>query len=168
MAAKPKEYKRLNRAVPVAEALSGALDPALRKRGFASRDLVTHWTSIVPPPYDGCSRPDKLSWPRGERRAEGGVLYLRCAPAQRLALQHEGPRVAAAINSYFGFAVVSEVRISPNPFQVEPSQPRVAAQAGKAAEAAASLAVSGIADPEFRAALEQLGRGVLSGRKERP
>ena len=34
MADKPKEAKRRNRAVDMAEALSGALDPVLKKRGF--------------------------------------------------------------------------------------------------------------------------------------
>ena len=74
------EPKRRNRTVSVADALSGALDPVLKKRGFASRDILAHWTVIAPAPYDKVAIPDKLTWPRGERSAEGATLYLRCMP----------------------------------------------------------------------------------------
>ena len=53
MAEKPKgdePPKRLNRTVSVSEALGAALDPVLKKRGFASRDILTHWGRWRPPP----------------------------------------------------------------------------------------------------------------------
>ncbi|MHB1110603.1 MAG: DUF721 domain-containing protein, partial [Devosia sp.] len=118
MAAKTKEDdtpRRLNRVVGVAEALSKALDPALRKRGFASRDIITHWAAMAPAPYDKVALPDRLSWPRGERGAEGATLYLRCVPGHALALSHEGPLIAAAINRYFGYVLVGAVRLSAEP-----------------------------------------------------
>src|SRR5437588_348243 len=109
MAEKPektKEPKRLNRAVGIGEALNGALDPALKRRGFASRDIVTHWTAIAPAPYDKLAIPDKLVWPRGERSAQGATLYLRCVEGHALMLTHEAPRIAASINRYFGYVLV--------------------------------------------------------------
>ena len=88
MAVKPRdgaEPKRLNRAVGVGEALQKVLDPALRKRGFAGRDIITHWAAMAPAPYDRIAAPDRLAWPRGQRTAEGATLYLRCHPGHALA-----------------------------------------------------------------------------------
>ena len=114
-----KPVKRLNRAVGVGEALHGVLDSALRKRGFATRDLITRWATIAPKPYDRVAVPDQLKWPRGASH-EGATLFLRCAESQRLALSHEGPLVAAAVNRYFGYFLVREVAVG------EPVQPRFA------------------------------------------
>ena len=61
---------------------------------------------MAPKPYDKVAVPDRLSWPRGERSAEGATLYLRCAPGHALALQHEGQQIAAAVNRYFGYVLV--------------------------------------------------------------
>ncbi|HLV84673.1 MAG TPA: hypothetical protein VKY62_12960, partial [Devosia sp.] len=67
------EPKRRNRTMSVADVLAGALDPVLKKRGFASRDIIAHWSVMAPKPYDEVAIPDKLSWPRGERSAEGAT-----------------------------------------------------------------------------------------------
>ena len=86
--AEPAEPKRLNRAVGVAEALGGVLDSALRKRGFATRDILANWAAMAPKPYDKVAMPAELKWPRGAGH-EGATLFLRCAESQRLALAHE-------------------------------------------------------------------------------
>ena len=86
--------KRLNRAVGVAEALGGVLDSALKKRGFATRDILANWPAMAPKPYDKVALPAELKWPRGAGH-EGATLYLRCAESQRLALAHEAPMIAA-------------------------------------------------------------------------
>ncbi len=130
MADKPKAKakedvppKRLNRAVGVGEALGKVLDPALKKRGFATRDIVSHWGAMAPTPYDRMARPDKLSWPRGENGAEGAVLHVSCHPGHALALAHEGQKVAASINRYFGYFLVGQVRLSATPFAIEDKLP---------------------------------------------
>src|SRR5215217_9637242 len=112
----PPEPKRRNRTIVIADVLSGALDPVLKKRGFASRDIITHWSVMAPKPYDTVAIPDKLTWPRGERSAEGATLLLRCVPGHALAISHEGDKIAAAINRYFGFVLVGAVRLSAEPF----------------------------------------------------
>jgi hypothetical protein len=48
----PAEPKRLNRTVGVSEALSHVLDSALKKRGFATRDILANWAAMAPKPYD--------------------------------------------------------------------------------------------------------------------
>jgi hypothetical protein len=151
--------------VGAGEALQKALDPVFRKRGFASRDLVAHWRAMAPTPYDQVAAPDRLAWPRGERTAGGATLYLRCAAGHALALAHEGPMVAAAINRYFGYVLVGAVRLSAEPFvplKREPDLP----EAPPPVPAAVESAVGGVADDGVRDALRRLGRGIMgkSGR----
>lgn len=163
MAAKTKQDeppKRLNRVVGAGEALQRALDPSFRKRGFASRDLLSRWASMAPPPYDRVAAPDKLTWPRGERSAEGATLYLRCAPGHALALQHEGARIAAAVNRYFGYVLVREVRISAEP--LDAGTPVASAHPTAApSHPGVDSAVAGVADDGLRDALRRLGRGIM-------
>lgn len=156
--------KRLNRAVSVSEALGRALDPALRKRGFASRDLLEHWGAMAPSPYDKVARPDKLNWPRGERGVEGAVLHLSCHPGHALALAHEGERVVAAINRYFGYLLVGEVRLSATPFITAEAPPIPAPALGEAARAAVERGVEAVEDPGLRDALRDLGLAIARRR----
>ncbi len=167
MAAKGKTDKaprRVNRAVGVAEALSGVLDAALRKRGFATRDLITHWASIAPKPYDRVAVPDQLKWPRGAGH-EGATLLLRCAEGQRLALSHEGPLVAAAVNRYFGYFLVREVKLSISPFS--PGSAPEAKDQSLPADAARQTdeAVAEVADPGLKEALRTLGEQMLKKKR---
>jgi len=162
MAEMDKQSKRRNKAVALGDALGKTLDPVLRKRGFASRDLLDRWDDVVPAPFNTNSAPEKLTWPRGERAAEGAVLHVRCADGHRLALQHEAPRVAAAINRYFGYVLVAELRLSIAPFtpgsapvpQIDPQPTPETAQAVK-------QAVAEIENESLRAALQRLGLGVM-------
>jgi hypothetical protein len=153
------EPRRLNRVVGAGEALQRTLDPVFRKRGFASRDLITHWAAMAPPPYDRFTAPERLAWPRGERQAGGAVLYLRCAEGHAVALQHEAPLIAKAINRYFGYVLVSAVRLSPAPFtnaavQADPRAPTLPA------DPAIDAAVASVADDRLRDALRRLGQAI--------
>ncbi|MEO6015204.1 MAG: DciA family protein [Devosia sp.] len=160
-AKEPEEPKRLNRTVGVAEALGGVLDSALKRRGFATRDILIHWPTIAPRPYDQSAMPEELKWPRGAGH-EGATLYLRCAEGHRLALAHEGPLIAAAVNRYFGYFLVRDVKLSIEPFrrgsaakaQAKVTLPEVAKHADQA--------VAEVQDPALKDALKGLGEAVFS------
>lgn len=162
----PAEPRRLNRVVGAGEALGRVLDEALRRRGFASRDLITNWRAMAPKPWDELARPDRLAWPRGARGTEGATLYLRCAPGQQLALAHEGQAIAATINRYFGYVLVGAVRMSAEPLVPE-AQGRARAPAEPDAETGARIekTVANVEDEGVRAALRGLGR-KLTARNE--
>lgn len=158
---KPKD-KRANRTLGLSEAISGAIDPVFRKRGFASRDIITNWASIAPVPYDKVAIPDKLMWPRGKAGAEGAILFLRCAESHRLGLAHEGAAVAAAINRYFGYVLVGAVKLSAEPFTPgsgikgdKRDEPRPETRR------AVNEAIAGVEDEGIREALRRLGHGLL-------
>ncbi len=161
-----KPAKRLNRAVGVAEALTGVLDSALRKRGFATRDLITHWAAIAPKPYDRVAVPDQLKWPRGAGH-EGATLFLRCAESQRLALSHEGPLVAAAVNRYFGYFLVREVKLSVSPFSRGSAPPADDPMPSPDVVRRAGEAVAEVADPGLKEALRSLGAQMMAKKKRR-
>jgi hypothetical protein len=158
---KPQEPPRRNRAIGAGEAVMPALDAALKKRGFATRDLITSWRAMAPAPYDQVAVPDKLVWPRGERGAEGATLYLRCVPAHALALSHEGSLIAAAVNRYFGYLLVTSVRLAAMPLIKDaPAKPPPALPDNPTA---VSEAVAGVEDEGLKAALAKLGAGVFRG-----
>lgn len=160
MAVKKTADKRRNRVVPLAEAMAGMLDPALKKRGFASRDLLAHWSSMAPAPYDRVTMPDRLTWPRGDKGAEGATLYLRCMAGHQLALAHEGARVAAAINRYYGYLLVGSVRLSSTPMAEPPALAPARPKASPEALARIDARLDAVQDDGLREALRLLGEGV--------
>jgi hypothetical protein len=138
------------------------LDPALKKRGFAGRDIITHWSAMAPAPYDKVTVPDKLVWPRGASGAEGATLYLRCAPGHALALAHEGGPIAAAVNRYFGYVLVGHVRLSASPFMPHSAAlPQTERKPDPVLVASVTSAVDKVADDGVRQALRQLGEAVI-------
>lgn len=152
--------RHLNRAVGVGEALGSVLDPALKKRGFATRDIISHWSAMAPAPYDRMARPDKLGWPRGEKGAEGAVLHLSCHPGHALALAHEGQKVAAAINRYFGYFLVGQIRLSATPFEIEEKLPETVPALPEVTRARIGRTVERVQDPAVREALRELGQAL--------
>lgn len=166
MAGKRAPDKRLNRAVSVAEAAAGALDPVLRKRGFASRDIIAHWAAMAPAPYDRVAMPDRLSWPRGQKEG-GATLYLRCQGGHQLALAHEGQRVASAVNRYFGYVLVGEVRLSATPMATAPAAAPPERPPDARAVARIDARLAEIEDDGLRGALRQLGLGIAARGKRR-
>jgi hypothetical protein len=157
------EPKRLNRVVGVSEALSKVLDAALKKRGFATRDILSKWPVIAPKPYDLVARPDQLKWPRGAGH-EGATLYLRCAQGHALALSHEGPMIAAAVNRYFGYFLVKEVRLSVEPFAAVVPPPKAEGVAPEVSRDAGA-AVAEVDDPGLKDALRGLGEALMSRKR---
>lgn len=160
----PAEPRRLNRTVGVAEALGGVLDSVLKKRGFATRDILANWAAMAPKPYDKAAMPAELKWPRGAGH-EGATLYLRCAEGQRLALAHEGPLIASAVNRYFGYFLVREVKLSAEPFMRSSGQKPQAKATSPEVTEHADQAVATVEDPALKDALKALGEAVLAKRR---
>ncbi|WP_164730580.1 DUF721 domain-containing protein [Pelagibacterium montanilacus] len=167
MAAKSPPPKRRNRTVQLGDMIGSALDPALKRRGFASRDLIARWPAIAPTPWDQIAMPDRLTWPRRDRPdPEGAVLYLRCVEGHALALAHEGPAIAAAINRYFGYLLVSTVRSATTPFDGAVPAPAAPPPAlPRETEEMIRTTLAPVEDPDLKAALERLGTGMAHHRR---
>jgi hypothetical protein len=152
---------------PLADVIGRALEPACRRRGFATVDLVAHWPDIVGAAYAESTAPERLSWPRRppglDDDGEPALLTVRCSGGTALRLTHELPMVIERINMFFGWRCVGRIRIVqlPVPRPERRRRPKPPSPTPDEAQAAAAAA-AGIADSGLRDAVERLGRAVLS------
>ena len=131
------------------------------KRGFATSEILTRWSDIVGDALARLSLPEKLSFPRG--KGEGGTLLIRVDGGAALELQHLEPVLIGRINRLCGFRAVARLRLvqGPLPQAVETAPDRPAPLAPEAVGRLEAL-LAATDDPELRAALDRLGRGVLA------
>jgi hypothetical protein len=144
------------RAVGIAVSKLAAPIVAKRGGGILVR-LKAEWAAIIGSDWAS------VTWPCALGR--DGVLKLRAASTAALELQHRAPLLIERINLFFGRSVVMRLALvqGPLPLDSSPSDaivPRLAA--GEVA--ALDEWLSGIADPELRAALGRLGHAVVGGR----
>ena len=137
---------------------------ALGKRGFGEAQLVTQWEAVIGAELAGKLSPERLSFPRGERR--NGTLRLRVASAFATEAQHLEPVLIERINAFFGYGAVGRLAfVQGPPLTAAPTPPplrRLSAEEQRAIDAR----VAGVADPELRAALARLGSAVAGSRRE--
>ncbi len=166
--------KRGGRAKGVGELVGKLIDPALKKRGFASRDILENWQIIAPPPYNRTTIPDRLKWPRNKAGSDGALLYLRCIEGERMALSHDHERITEAVNRYFGYVLVQTIKLSNQPFPdqnaTDPNNGgRSDGQMNMTPEANGKIEklVQGVEDSELKQALRELGQGLFNKNKQK-
>ena len=155
---------------PLADLIGGVLEPACRKRGFATADLISLWPDIVGERYGETTQPEALHWPRrrdgaGDAPPDPATLVVRCDGPSALFLQHELPQVIQRINMFFGWAAVGRIKIVQKPLTPRPQReiPRLRAlDAGEEAELKDRL--TGVEETPLRAALDRLGRAIIARR----
>lgn len=153
---------------PIADLVGRAIDPACRRRGFASSELVTLWPELVGTEVAEGSRPEKLVWPR--RRGEAGegepaTLMVSADGPTALILTHAGPQLVERLNAFLGWRAIARIRVEQNFRPPPPSPVRRRTRPLAPEEAAAVTACAdGIANGGLRQAIERLGRAVLSSR----
>ncbi len=160
-----KKPKRLNRTTSINDVINKAIDPVLKKRGFANRDIITNWQNFAPAPYDKVAMPERLEWKRGKAGEEGATLYLRCAPSHALALSHESTKIAATINRYFGYILIGKIKLSLEPFSPHSSK-IIDKQKTPSKEVIKKInqEISDVKDNELKQALYQLGINLKSNK----
>jgi hypothetical protein len=133
---------------------------ALGKRGFAEAQLVAQWPAIIGESLAEGVTPDRLSFPRGERRE--GVLHLRVAPGLALEVQHREPVLVERINAFFGYRAVARLALKQGP-PAHAAAPLPPQRRPLKNEERQSLdqRLQGIEDAGLKAALERLGEAVL-------
>jgi hypothetical protein len=150
---------------PIADLVGRAIDPVCRRRGFASSELLTLWPELVGQEVAEGSRPEKLLWPR--RRGEAGegepaTLLVAADGPTALIFIHAGPQLVERLNAFLGWRAIARIRVEQT-FRPAPPPVRPKRRAIAPAEAAAVAArAGGIGDASLRAAVERLGRAVLS------
>ncbi len=153
------------RARPLADLVVAAIDPVLARQGFSEADLILHWDDVVGEPLASGSRPIKLQWPprppagQIDGSLRPATLVVRVEGAFALELQHRADQVLARINAHLGWRCVGKLALRQGPVE-RPATARRRKVPGAAAIAAASDAVTGIADDALRVALVRLGAQV--------
>ncbi|VAW07469.1 hypothetical protein MNBD_ALPHA01-1020 [hydrothermal vent metagenome] len=149
----------------VAEAATYASNRAFRRYGFSQREIVARWADIVGPALADCSLPERLTFPRDEKR--GGSLYIRVQGSMAPELQHFEPMVIERINSYYGYPAVERLvyRHGPVPLRRRKTR-RPAPQLTDSQKKQLTTRLQAVTNPELSQALYRLGSEVVSS--ERP
>ena len=154
---KPTMQIRKRGPEPMARHALGLLKGHLAKRGFAQVELVTRWPEIAGADLSVHCVPHKFS----VTASGAAVLSLLADDRAALELQHQTPKLIEKINRYFGYAVVSRIKVVageiPKP-RVRPALRRLTA----GEESELSAWTSQVEDPELREALTRLGRNALA------
>ena len=132
----------------------------LGKHGFGEAQLVAQWPAIIGEDIAKGASPEKLSFPRGERR--DGTLHLRVAPGLALEIQHREPVLLERINAFFGYRAVARLALRQGPpARAAASRPEPPRPLATEERQALDQTVAPVADPELRAALARLGTAVI-------
>lgn len=153
------ERPRGGRARAVSEMLPDIGRAAYRKFGFVQSSVVSRWAEIVGDRYADVSTPESIRFPKGERI--NGVLTLAVSGAHAPMMQHVAPEIIERVNRFFGYSAVARLAFQ-QASGVKPRvrQPVAAPPPPVPLELGESLRT--IADPELRAVLESLARGVAA------
>ena len=154
------EPARSKRPRAVSDMLPSAGGAAFRRFGFVQSSVVSRWREIVGERYAGVSSPESIRFPPGKR--SGGVLNLVVEGAHATMMQHVAPAIAERVNVFFGYPAVARVAIRQGNVQAAKSRPRPAPPSLRPIPAELGDSLRGIADPELRAVLESLARGVAA------
>jgi hypothetical protein len=152
------EPPRSRRARPVSEMLPAVGGASFRRFGFVQSSIVTRWREIVGERYARVSSPESIRFPPGKRSA--GVLTLVVEGAHAPMMQHVAPVIVERVNRFFGYAAVERVHFRQGLVQVEKTKARQAPPSLRAIPVELGDSLRAIADPELRACLESLARGL--------
>jgi hypothetical protein len=133
---------------------------AFRRFGFVQHSIVARWPEIIGERYARVTAPESIRFPPG--RKSQGVLNLTVEGAHAAMIQHVVPEIVERVNRFFGYPAVERVTFRQG--KVVPPAASLAKQAPLApvpADLGDSLRAVG--DPELRAVLESLARGLSSG-----
>lgn len=150
-----------------ASVLTDQIRRAGESRGFAVSRLLTHWAEIAGQDIATVARPVNVTYARG---GFGATLTILTTGAQAPMLEMQKEKLREKVNAVYGYNAISRVRITqtaPTGFAegqarfepvkaagIPPADPQKVAQAAEAARP--------IDNEDLRAALERLGRNVLS------
>lgn len=156
--------------VQISEIANSVLDPVLARRAGINTTLLGMWDDIVGPDFAGCTRPEKIKWPRRASQDDSflpGTLTIACEGARALFLAHSQDQLIQRLNSIFGFPAVDRVKIVQKPVSDTSRRLKTAPELPQADKKRLADMVSDIEDPKLREALTRLGKGVLGTTKGR-
>jgi hypothetical protein len=158
---KQPEAPRSRRARSVSDLLPNAGGAAFRRFGFVQSSIVSRWGEIVGVRYAVVSFPESIRFPHGKKSA--GVLTLVVEGAHAPMMQHVAPTIIDRVNLFFGYPAVERVSFRQGIVHAARARPRKAPPSLRPIPADLGDSLRHIVDPELRACLESLARGLSTG-----
>jgi len=155
------EPARSRRSRAVSDLLPDAGGAAFRRFGFVQSSIVSRWREIVGDRYAAVSSPDSIRFPQGKKSR--GVLTLVVEGAHAPLMQHVAPTIVERVNHFFGYPAVERVSFRQGSVQGRGAKPRAAPPSLRPIPAELGDSLREVADPELRACLESLARGLADG-----
>lgn len=152
--------ERTRRVRSVGDMLPQVGHAAFRRFGFVQSSVVSRWREIVGERYAKVSAPESIRFPPGKR--SDGVLTLVVEGAHAPMMQHVAPVIIERVNRFFGYAAVARVNVRQGLVKVAEKKARTAPPSLRQIPAQLGDSLRPIADPELRAVLESLARGVAA------
>jgi len=152
------------RAKDVEELTFDVIEPGLNQLGLVGSTIIKNWAKIVGPALAQNTRPERVSFPPKTRTH--GTLHIKARQGFNTIIQHHNSEIIFRINSHFGFAAISDVRISKRFYEdLETTGKRATDKvlstrvlpAPEPSRRVLELTAK-IKDPEFKQAFEELGR----------
>ena len=158
-------------ARPIAEYAAKVLAPVIARRAAMTVDLLTAWPDIVGQQHADYTMPEKINWPRRSSDDDPfspGTLVVRCDGPRAVLIQHESQQLVERVNLFFGFHAIARIRLVQKPVtrMRREKTPRLP-EPGPEESRKLDKILNSIDDPQLRARLEKLGRGVMA-RKNSP
>jgi hypothetical protein len=157
-AAEPARSKRARQVSDLLPEVGGA---AFRRFGFVQSSIVSRWGEIVGPRYAAVSSPESIRFPPG--RKSSGVLTLVVEGAHAPMMQHVAPTIVERVNRFFGYPAVERISFRQGIVQAAKARSRPAPPSLRPIPAELGDSLREVVDPELRACLESLARGLGSG-----
>ncbi len=131
---------------------------AFRKFGFVQSSIISRWGEIVGERYAKASAPESIRFPMGKK--EQGTLTIVVSGAHAPMMQHVAPEIMERVNRFFGYAAVSKVTFRQGDVAKADAPILRPVPAPEPVDLGDSLRT--VADPELKAVLESLARGVAA------
>jgi hypothetical protein len=134
---------------------------AFRRFGFVQSSIVSRWGEIVGARYAAVSAPESIRFPPGQK--SGGTLTLVVEGAHAPMMQHVAPVIQERVNRFFGYEAVARISFRQGLVRTEKVKVRKAPPSLRPIPADLGESLREVVDPELRACLESLARGLSSG-----
>ena len=162
-AARPYQRPRGGPAKAIADLMPQIGRTAFRRFGFVQSSVVTRWPEIVGDIHARVCAPEMIRFPPGEK--SDGILELVVTPAHASLIQHVIPEIMERVNRFFGYRAVARVKLRQGVVKPPADTGTVKAQPTappslKPIPMELGAGLRDIGDPELRAVLESLARGI--------
>jgi hypothetical protein len=147
---------------PMAAIVPRTTRKALGGKGLAFGTLALDWVEIAGPDLGARTLPEKLAFPKGQRR--DATLTVRAGSSAALEVQHMQTVLLERINTHFGYSAVARIKIIQAPLPAPKRSAIRRKPVGPARLEGIAAAVASIEDETLRESLRRLGEAIAAER----